>query len=150
MLKIFTKGTNNTNLVSKLEKYLGSRKRSEMRIPDKAIYGSSRAHLRHFVDTLVSLAAKPLTERPGQFLFVSANRKLMNNMEIICLLAGYGFSKRDYEDETKSRINTNNKSSWHVRKVEKKPYSGSVYEIDLFDGLVYVTEGSLPVWMSPK
>lgn len=141
---------NDSNIVLKLVRQLGSRERRDMRLMDKTVYGASRALLRHFVDKVIELDTTLIKDRSGQFLFSTVNRKFMNNIEMMCLLGGYGFSLSENSRGLRCRIIPRPSSSWHVRKVEKETYRGYIYEIDLFDGLVYVTEGSMPVWMAPK
>lgn len=141
---------NTSNLVSKLIRFLGHRERRDMRLPSRAIYRSSAAHLRHFVDNIIALDSKPIVERPDQYSFVTVNNNLVENLEIMCLLAGYGFSRAGDDRSHRVRIAVKPIKSWHVRFIEKESYSGYIYEIDLFEGLVYVTERSLPIWMSPK
>jgi hypothetical protein len=141
---------NTSNLVGKLKTFTGSYRRRDMHWRDKAIYGSSRALIRHFIDTLIALDTKPIVERPGQHSFSTINEKFMKNLEILCLLGGYGFSYAKNDRGLRARIITDPMKSWRVSFVEKKTYSGYVYELDLFEGLVYVIERSFPVWASPK
>lgn len=142
---------NESNLTSKVMRYVGARARRDMRIPDKAIYGASASLLRHFIDEIVRLAASPIKERPGQFILKMTNRNVTRNIEMMCLLGGYGFSSYDYGVRgVQMRILTDPIKHWKIREIKKDLYSGPVYSLDLFDGLVYVTDKSFPVWMSPK
>jgi hypothetical protein len=139
-----------SNLVSKLKLFTSSYRRRDMHWRDKAVYGASRGLIRHFIDTLIALDTKPIVERPGQFSFSTINEKFMKNLEILCLLGGYGFTYGNEGWGLRARIITDPMKSWRVNFVEKKTYLGYIYELDLFEGLVYVTERSFPVWMSPK
>lgn len=141
---------NDSNLVNKLKAFTGSYRRRDMHWRDKAIFGSSRALIRHFINSLIALDTKPIPGRPGQYFFNTINEKFMKNLEILCMLGGYGFSYVNGDWGLRARIIAEPMKSWRVNFVEKKTYSGDVYEIDLFEGLVYVTERSLPVWLSPK
>lgn len=142
---------NESNLTSKLMRYLGARARRDMKLREKSIYDANPALLRHFIDEIIRLSGSPIKERPGQFMLTLTNKKLIANLEMMCLLGGYGFSSMDYGIRgTKIRIIIKPNSSWNIRDVKKELYKGPVYEIDLFDGLVYVTEKSFPVWMNPN
>lgn len=141
---------NTSNLVSKLMHQVGARERRDMKLPDRLIYGASAGLLRHFVGTVLSLAGKPIAERPGQYLFTTVNKNLRDNLEIMCMLAGYGFSNNGEDRGYRMRIIINPPATRVVTKVEKEHYSGYAYEVDLFDGLIYVTDKKAPVWMSPK
>jgi hypothetical protein len=139
-----------SNLARKLKKFLGARKRREMYLPDKIIYGSSQALMKHLLGTITTLVAKPPQNRPNQLMFTSTNRRLLDSLRMLCMFCGYGFSMSENHGEYIVYIVPGKVSPWSVRFLEKQLYSGYVYEIGLFDGLVYVTEKNLPVWMSPK
>lgn len=142
---------NESNLTSKLKLFLKARARRDMSVPDKAIYGASPALLRHFIDELIQLSGSPVKERTGQHMLTLTNQKLVKNIEMMCLLGGYGFSSVDRGVRgVRIRIITKPSSSWNIRDIKKELYLGPVYSLDLFDGLVYVTEKSFPVWMSPN
>lgn len=138
------------NLPNKLKRFLGARARRDMRLPDKMIYGSSQALMKRFMSTVINLVAKPSKTRPNQLVFTSTNLRLLETIKDMCMFCGYSFSMSEVHGEYIVAIIPGNVSPWSVKFVEKSAYSGEVYEIDLFDGLVYVTERSLPVWMSPK
>lgn len=138
------------NLARKLKKYLGARARRDMELPSKLIYGSSQSLMKHFISTYANLVAKPSKNRPNQLVFSSHNDKLVASLKMLCMIVGYGFSATKNGDNNVCAIVPGKISPWSVRFIEKEHYSGDVYEIDLFDGLVYVTERNLPVWMSPK
>lgn len=140
----------NNNLATKLRRFLGSRARREMRLPDKMVYGSSQALMKRFVGTIINLVAKPSITRPNQLIFTSSNEKLLKTLKDMCMFCGYGFSVAKKQAEWIVSIIPGNVSPWSVRFLEKQTYSGYIYEIGLLDGLVYVTERNLPVWMSPK
>lgn len=141
---------NETNLIEKLKKHLGSTRRRDMRLPDKAIYGANAAVLRHFVDKVVELTAKPIKDRPGQYLMRMTNRKLAKNIEMMCLLSGYSLGYADQGNLGVQMRVMKPRTNWNIKFVKKELYSGLVYSLDLFDGLVYVTEKKYPVWMSPN
>lgn len=138
------------NLARKLKLFLGARKRKYMYLPDKMLYGSSQSLMKHFMSIITSLVAKPSQNRPNQLVFTSTNRKLIETLRLLCMMVGYGFSVAENHGELVVAVIPRQVSPWSVRFLEKQLYSGYIYEIDLFDGLVYVTEKSLPVWMSPK
>jgi hypothetical protein len=140
----------NNNLARKLKMYLGARARREMKLPNKMIYGSSQPLMRHFVGTFTSLTAKASQKRPNQLVFTTANGNLVEDLRMMCTFCGYGFSSTPSRSIFVCYILPKPVAPWTARFVEKKTYSGYTYEIDLFDGLVYVTERSLPVWMSPR
>lgn len=138
------------NLARKLKLFLGARARRDMYLPNKMVYGSSQALMKHFIGTVTTLVAKPAKNRPKQLVFNSANRKLLEGIKMMCMFCGYGFSMSENHGEYVIYVLPRTVSPWTARFVEKSTYSGYIYEIDLFDGLIYVTERSLPVWMSPK
>lgn len=138
------------NLATKLRRFLGARARRDMRLPDKMVYGSSQALMKRFMGVVINLVAKPSKTRPNQLVFTSTNGKLLETLKDMCMFCGYGFSMTENHGEYTVSIIPGSISPWSVRFIEKQTYSGYVYEIDLFDGLVYVTERNLPVWMSPK
>jgi len=139
------------NLARKLKVFLGARARRDMRLPKKMLYSSSQGLMKHFLGTVTTLTAKPSQKRPKQLIFTSYNTKLIESLRLMCMLVGYGFSSsRNVNGEHVAYILPTTVSPWSVRFIEKKTYSGYIYEIGLFEGLVYVTEKSLPVWMSPK
>jgi hypothetical protein len=146
-----------SNLSRKVKRTLGARARRDMRLPDRILYGSSRSLMRHFINTVTTLEAKPDSRQPEQLRMATGNAKFAKSLELFCLLCGYGFvsnlgNASAYSDKPAHviRILPSKSDCWSVRSVGKVHYSGFVYEIDLFDGLVYVTEKNLPVWMSPK
>lgn len=141
---------NDSNLLAKLLNQLGARERRDMKLQDKHIFAASSGLLKHFVHTLLSLGGKPIVGRPGQFSFSTVNKNLIENLEMICMLGGYGFSLIHDHRGYQVRIILSPPDSRIVTFVEKNTYSGYTYEIDLFDGLIYVTEKKAPVWMAPK
>lgn len=138
------------NLARKLKVFLSARARRDMVLPDKMVYGSSQALIKHFLDTVTYLIAKPSVTRPNQLTFTFQNPKLLETIKMMCMFCGYGFAMTPVNGTYSCYIIKSGISSWSVRFIEKYTYTGYTYEIDLFDGLVYVTERSLPVWMSPK
>lgn len=138
------------NLARKLKKYLGARARKEMKLPAKMVYGSSQVLYKHFLNTFTSLVAKASQNRPNQLVFGSANPRLLETLKLMCMFCGYGFSMVKNGETYVAYIIPGKVSPWSVKFIDKYNYSGYIYEIDLFDGLIYVTERNLPVWMSPK
>lgn len=138
------------NLARKLKRFLGARARREMGLPDKAVFSSSQALMKHFVGVFTTLAARPSQKRPKQLIFTHPSRNFAKSMEMLCLMVGFPFNATESYGKQVCYVIPDSVGSWSVTFVEKTDYSGDVYDIDLFDGLIYVTERNLPVWLSPK
>lgn len=149
-------------LVARLVTRLGSNKRKSMHLPDKMLYSSSKELTAVLIDTIIDASIKPDTERGNVYQIATTNTKLIDSLTVLGTLGGYsirsvlrnrageqtphGITKKDgYIIQISAPIDT-----YQPKYVKKLQYSGSVYEIDLFDGQVYAREGSKPVWVNPK
>lgn len=154
-------GSRNT-LAARMVTRLGSRKRREMYLPDKMVFGSSRGLIRAFMDTLIDCSMRPETERSDWHTISTSNTRLIDSLSIMGTVGGYSITKRlKLKAGVKSGIVTTKRDSYNVhitRSVDtyslkysrRKSYSGHVYEIDLFDGQIYVKNGRMPIWLDPK
>lgn len=141
----------NSNLTQKLKNNLGSRARRSMKIPKKIIYGSNKYLTRIFVDTIKLLTGK---KYKNCHKFRTINIKLAEDLKMLCMFGGYEVKYYNSPGFNNSASNivviSENPDMLSVSYKESKNYSGSVYEIDLFDGQIYIKNGSAPVWMNPK
>lgn len=151
-----------TPLAKRLITRLGSADRREMYLPDSMIYKATRELATTLIETVIDLSKRPTTERGDFYQFTSNNEKLIHSLEMLGTVWGYGMTIQvmekkgiDYgrgvlrKDVLKLNIR-NLPESYSPRYVKNVDYEGSVYEIDLFDGQVYVKEGTAPVWVNPK
>lgn len=150
------------NLSSTLIKRLGSYKRSEMSIPDKMIYNSNKELVDTLINTIIKATIKKTTKLKNSYKLTSSNIKLIESLEKLGILWGYNVSRillaesgedLGYGSVKRNIYNvkiTKPHSTYSPKKVEQTIYDGYVYEIDLFDGQVYVLGGSTPLWVNPK
>lgn len=149
-------------LASRIIKRVGSRKRKEMFLADKLIYNSSKELSTLLIDTIIKLSKRPETEVSDSYQFKSNNEKLIESLVLLGTMSGYAMNSSILAKKGESpmggtltkdvynlRIGTANQTFSPTLK-EVTNYSGSVYEIDLFDGQVYVKEKRSPVWINPK
>lgn len=152
----------NSPIAKRIITRLGSKKRKEMFLPDKMIYNSSKELSVLLIETIIKLSKKPSTERGLSYQFTTNNEKLVESLELLGTLAGYGMNRKimakkgtdnGYGAVKKDVFNlviANLSASYSPLSIKKQKYSGYVYEIDLFDGQVYVKEGTAPVWVNPR
>lgn len=149
-------------LAARLVTRLGSNKRKEMFLPDKMIYSSTKELAKLLIETIIAASIKPDTKRGVVFQISTTNMKLIDSLTLLGTLSGYsirhvlksragtpapkGFTQKDAYILQIS--GTTAEYSFIYKK--KSLYSGYVYGINLFDGQVYVKEGAMPVWVSPK
>lgn len=130
---------NKNTLATKLKARLGSKKRRKMYLPDKMIYSSSHDLVKLFLDQL-------FTENNT---YSTINFKLVQSIELLCTLWGYSTVRRCtngvYKLELYDLPRTYSPTSKNTLS-----YDGNVYEIKLFDGQVYVKNGTAPVWVNPE
>lgn len=150
----------NNTLANRIETRLGSSKRKDMYLPDKMVYNASKTLVEALVSTLKSITRKPDTK--SVYKYTTNNEKLLNSLSMMCTLWGYGnavsvIAKKGVDNGRGAlRKDVLQLEFWDVVKsytptfINELDYSGKVYEIDLFDGQVYVKEGSQPVWIDPK
>lgn len=149
-------------LVDRLVTRLGSYKRKQMFLPDKMLYNSTKELSKLLIETIIEASIRPGTKRGNVYQIATTNKDFIDTLTILGTLAGYsirsvlnnkageitpfGITKLDgYILQISSPTDT------YAPKYSKKiTYSGQVYEIDLFDGQVYVKEGSMPIWVNPK
>ncbi len=157
----FVVSSRNT-LARRLVTRLGSYKRKEMFLPKIMLYQSSKELSKLLMDTIIDTSIRPDTERKHVFQLSTTNKALLDSLTILGTLSGYsvrivlnnkagspafkGVTKKDsYILQISDPVKV------YSRKYLKKTvYSGYVYGIDIFDGQVYVKEGSKPIWMNPK
>lgn len=149
-------------LAARLQTRLGSDKRKEMYIPHSMIYNCTKELATLLMETIISLSKNPTTERGDYYQFTSNNEKLIESLSLLGTLWGYGTQTlvMAKKGETKglrplkkdvltlrirSAVSTCSPS---YKKTEQ--YKGLAYEIDLFEGQVYVREKGMPVWVNPK
>lgn len=149
----------NNTLANRVATRLG-KIRKEMYLPNKMIYNSTRQLADLLIETIITTSISPDTERGNNYQF-TCGEKLAESLVLLGTLHGYGVTsfiaipegtetnratvKRDIY-----RVNISNLTkTYSPTIIEKSKYNGNVYEIDLFDGQVYVKEG-MPVWVEPK
>lgn len=149
-------------LAARLITRLGSAKRKDMYLPDKMIYSSTKELAKLLIETIIAASIRPETERGTVFQLATSNKKLIDSLTLLGTLSGYsmrcvfrlkagspvlnGFTKRDsYILQISS-----SPALYSFINRKKSLYSGYIYGIDLFDGQIYVKEGSMPVWVNPK
>lgn len=160
--KSFIRVSAKNSLARRLITRLGSYKRKEMFIPDEMIYTGSKELANILVETIIEASKRSDTPRGDVYQFSTNNEKLIRSLAMLGTVWGYGMTTtisshkgRDYgqgplkKDVIKLTIQ-NLAETYSVTKIQKKAFSGYVYSIDLFDGQVYVKEGSMPVWVNPK
>ncbi len=130
---------NKNTLATKLIARLGSKKRARMYFPDKMIYKGSRDLVKLFLDQLFT----------DNNTYSSVNHRLIQSIELLCTLWGYNTVKKNANGAyTLELYNLTKTYSPTVKK--SLDYEGYVYNIELFDGQVYVKNGAAPVWVNPK
>lgn len=151
-----------SNLPSRLITRLGSSKRKEMFIPDKMIYNGSKEMASKLIETIINATKRPSTEYKGVYQFISNNEKLINSLVMLGTIWGYGMhvsilakkgtntGKGILRKDVLNLSICGKTGSYSPTKIEKNIYDGHVYEIDLFDGQVYVKKENMPVWVNPK
>lgn len=158
MIVVSTRNTLSARLLTRL----GSRKRREMYLSDKIVYRSSRELIRVLIETMIDNTIKPDTKRGASYQLSTSNLKLIDSLTVLGTVGGYSMTKTLKEKAgTKSKFGVSKKDSYILKIsfghetyspkfVKKSHFSGNVYEVDLFDGQVYVKEGTMPVWVNPK
>lgn len=149
-------------LARRLITRLGSSKRKEMFLPDTMIYNSSKELSKLLIETVIEASIKSDTKRTNLYQLATTNLRFIETISLLGTLAGYsmrsalvfpagydtprGKTKKDsYVLHIANPVDT-----YAPRYVKREDYSGPVYEIDLFEGQVYVKEGTMPVWVDPK
>lgn len=150
------------SLANKLANSLGSKKRKEMYLSDKIIYNTSKQDAQVLIETIINASKRAKTELGNEYQYVSSNEKLVDSLELLGTLSGYGMAKKllfAAGTDTGITVVKNPVFSLAIRKpvktysptyVNKTDYKGNVYKIDLFDGQVYVKNEGMPVWVNPK
>lgn len=148
-------------LSSKLAARLGSLKRKKMFIPDKMIYNSSKELASTLIETIINVSKRPETSSDS-YQFTSNNVKLIDSLEMLCTLWGYSVSRKisahkgqdvgrgKLKKDVYNLVITSLPQSYSPTHINKKQYNDYVYELNLFDGQVYVKDGTAPVWIDPK
>ena len=146
-------------LASRLVTRLGASKRKEMYLPDKMVYNSSKELSKLLIDTIIDASGQKDRERVQ---LVTTNKRFIDTLSLLGTLAGYSMrNSLMFEAGTETARGVTKKDSYIFnifppvdsyapKYVKKVSYTGAVYEIDLFEGQVYVKEGSMPVWVNPK
>lgn len=150
----------NNTLANRVATRLG-KVRKGMFLPNKMIYNSSRQLATALIETIISTSIKPETDRPDIYQF-TCGEKLADSLVLLGTLHGYGVSSSlsiPAGTETAKatvrrdiyKVNISNLTkTYSPTLIERSQYNGDVYEIDLFDGQVYVKEEGMPVWVEPK
>lgn len=157
----FVVSSKNT-IAARLATRLGSTTRKDMYLPNKMIYSSTKELATLLIETIITYYMKPGTERRSVVQIATTNKKLIDSLTILGTLSGYsirsilrtkagtpvlnGFTQKDIYNMQISNIN----AVYSFIYRQKSLFSGYVYGIDLFDGQVYVKDGAMPVWVSPK
>lgn len=148
-------------LAQRLINRLGSSVRKEMFLPDKIIYNSSKELAKLLIMTIIEISTNPDTKNSICQISTS-NKKLIDSLSMLCMLSGYSVHstlKSRVGDFTGKGIAKKDSYTFRIfkspdtyspRYIKKSNYSGFVYEIDLFEGQVYVKGGTMPVWVNPK
>lgn len=151
-----------SSLYSRIITRLGSRKRKEMFLADKLIYNSSKELATLLIDTIIKLSKKPETEVGDHYQFTTNNEKLVQSLVLLGTLWGYAMSPTILAKKGESPMGGTLTKDVYSLRISNVPqtysptnknsldYKGYVYEIDLFDGQVYVKEKGNPVWINPK
>ena len=141
-------------LVRRLITRLGSTTRKKMFLPDKMIYNSSKELSKLLIETILEIA--------GQNKISTTNKQLIDSLVLFGTLSGYSIGYTlNVEAGTKTNRGVFHNNSYVLRISdpiktysptfkEKSTYSGYIYGIDLFDGQIYVKNGTSPVWINPK
>lgn len=153
-------GTRN-GLSTRLHYRLGSMTRKEMFIPDKMIQ-SSRHLVDILLDSIMEATTRIDTPKDRNFLLFTPNTNLIKSLDNLSTLWHMSFSanKRAEAGEVHGLYELQNDSycvqigkgtnNPKVRSVKPKEYSGTLYDIHLFDGQIYArTEGG-GIWVNPK
>jgi len=155
--------TSDSPIVKRLITRLGSSKRREMFLPDKMIFQSSKELGVLLIETIIELCKKTTTDRKDMYQYATNNEKLVDSLDILATRCGYGTSVQVMHkkgvDTGKGKLHKDVlilnlrpiTESYSIRSIKKHEYDDMVYEIDLFDGQVYVRqEKGMPVWVNPK
>lgn len=149
-------------LARRLITRLGSSKRKEMYLPDAMVYNSSKELSKLLIETVIEASIKSTTKRGNFYQLVTTNLKFIETISLLGTLAGYSMrssvlfpaGQKTPHGETKKTsyvlFIANPVDTYAPRYVKRRDYQGPVYEIDLFEGQVYVKEGTMPVWVDPK
>lgn len=158
LIRIGSKSSLATLLIARL----GSKTRKKMFLPDKVIYNSSRQLAQTLIETIINASKKAETIINTEYQYVTSNEKLIDSLVLLGTLSGYGMSKKlvlKSGTDTGITVTKNNVYGLTIRKpvktysptyIKNIDYDGYIYEIDIFDGQVYVKEDSAPVWVNPK
>ena len=158
MLKISSRNT----IASRLITRLGSKRRKEMFLPDRIIFKSTREQIRTLIETIISNSIGENTKRGSSYTLSTTNKALIDSLTVLGTVGGYSMSATlKAKAGTRTNFGKTKKDSYNLKisrghdtysvgYSKKIDYSGPVYEINLFDGQVYVKGGSMPVWVNPK
>lgn len=158
-LKIVVSSKN--TLANKLACCLGSTKRKEMFLPDKILFNSTKELSKLLVESIIEIHSRGIADNEGCQISTT-NTKLLDSLGLLCTLSGYSsYVVLKSEAGTITNTGVTKKNSYTIRIfdaprsysptfIEKSNYTGYVYELDLFEGQVYVKSGNMPVWLDPK
>lgn len=149
-------------LASRVQYRLGSLKRKEMFLPPKMIFNSTKEQADILVQAIKDATKRYDTPDRSYFQMSTTNIKFIESLTLLGTIHGYGvrhYLSHRAGDEMK--FGTVKQSSYVLtisdptdtyapKYKNKKHYKGKVYEIDLFNGQVYIKEGSMPIWIDPK
>lgn len=150
------------SLANRVAVRLGSKTRKQMFLSDTMIYNSNKQLADMLIETIISASIRAKTERKKDYQFTTSNKKLVDSLVLLGTLQGYGMRPVIMAEEGTNTGYGMLKNDVHrlsigelaktysPTKISRQNYSGYVYSIDLFDGQVYVREGSMPVWVNPK
>lgn len=149
-------------LAARLVTRLGSTTRKDMFLPDKMIYSSTKELATLLIETIIAASIRPGTKRRSVFQIATTNKKLIDSLTLLGTLSGYSvrsvlghrvgepaFRGVVKKDSYILQISSPTAEYSYIYR-EKSLFSGYTYGIDLFDGQVYVKDGAMPVWVSPK
>lgn len=138
---------------------LGSSKRKDMYLPDLMIYNSTRELSKLLIETIIEASGQKDAEKVQ---IVTTNKKLIDSLNLLGTLSGYSIRsmlKAKAGQQTPKGVTKKDSYTLYISKpvnvysptfIKEIPYDDSVFEIDLFEGQVYVKEGSMPLWVNPK
>lgn len=149
------------NLASKLAHRLGSSKRKEMFLSDKLLFNSTKELSKLLIESIIEVHSRGTADNKTCQISTS-NLKFLDSLSLLCTLSGYSSTivlksaAGDISNKGVTRKNSytirifNAPQSYMPTSITEIDYNGYVYELDLFEGQVYVKNGSMPVWLDPK
>lgn len=149
------------NLASKLARCLGSSRRKEMFLSDKILFNSTKELSKLLIESIIEIHSRGTADNKTCQISTT-NTKFLDSLGLLCTLSGYSsavvlksaagaVSNKGVTKKNSYTIRIfNAPQSYMPTSITEIDYNGYVYELDLFEGQVYVKNGSIPVWLDPK